>query len=90
MKEIKFKGKRKHGEEILTGDLNHINGVVYIFPRGTDTPLNSPDWFEVDDDSVTASGDLGELINELINKNEELTIALEQAMNQIHNLKHPF
>ena len=53
MREIKFRGKRKHGPEILTGDLNHIYGGVYIFPRNEDnTPSNSPDWFEVDPETV--------------------------------------
>jgi uncharacterized phage protein (TIGR01671 family) len=52
MREIKFRGKRKNGTEILIGDLNHINGKVYILPRTKDTPLNSPDWFEVDEETV--------------------------------------
>lgn len=47
MREIKFRGKRKNGEEILIGDLNHINGNVFIFPREENSILNSPDWFEV-------------------------------------------
>lgn len=46
--EILFRGKRKDGPEILIGDLNGINGKVFIFPRTEDAPLNSPDWFEVD------------------------------------------
>lgn len=47
MREIKFRGRRKVGTEWLIGDLNHIDGKVFIFPRTEDTPLNSPDWFEV-------------------------------------------
>lgn len=52
MREIKFRGKRKHGSEWLIGDLNHIDGQVFVFPRTDDTPLNSPDWFEVDPKTV--------------------------------------
>lgn len=52
MREIKFRGKRKNGPEILIGDLNHIQGSVFIFPRTEDTPTNSPDWFEVDLNTV--------------------------------------
>ena len=56
MRDIRFRGKRKHGPEILTGDLNHIYGGVYIFPRNEDnTPSNSPDWFEVDPETVGQS-----------------------------------
>lgn len=52
-REIKFRGKRKgEGGEWLVGDLNHIEGGVYIFPRTEDTPLNSPDWFEVIPESI--------------------------------------
>ena len=52
MRTIKFRGKRKHGGEWLIGDLNHIDGQVFVFPRTDDTPLNSPDWFEVDPKTV--------------------------------------
>jgi hypothetical protein len=52
MREIKFKGKRKHGDEILIGDLNQINGQVFIFARAEDIPFNSTDWFEVDPETV--------------------------------------
>lgn len=52
MREIKFRGRRKYGKEWLIGDLNHIDGNVFIFPRTNDTPLNSPDWFEVDPKTV--------------------------------------
>jgi uncharacterized phage protein (TIGR01671 family) len=52
MREIKFRGKRKNGSELFIGDLNHINGKVYILPRTEDTPLNGPDWFEVDEETV--------------------------------------
>ena len=47
-----MRGKRKHGSEWLIGDLNHIDGQVFVFPRTDDTPLNSPDWFEVDPETV--------------------------------------
>lgn len=52
MRTIKFRGRRKNGTEWLYGDLNHIQGAVYIFPRDTDAPLNSPDWFEVEPETV--------------------------------------
>jgi len=52
MRQIKFRGKRINGNEILIGDLNHINGLVYIFPRTEEAPLNSPDWFQVEPESV--------------------------------------
>jgi hypothetical protein len=51
-REIKFRGKRINSNEWIIGDLNHIEGQVYIFPRTDDTPLNSPDWFEVIPESV--------------------------------------
>lgn len=51
-REIKFRGRRKHGNEILIGDLNHVNGQTFIFPRTEDTLSNSPDWFEVDAETV--------------------------------------
>lgn len=54
MREIRFRGKRLHGPELIIGDLNHIDGKVYIFPRVPDDkyPPNSPDWFEVDPETV--------------------------------------
>lgn len=52
MREIKVRGRRKYGSEWLIGDLNHIDGQVFVFPRTDDTPLNSPDWFEVDPETV--------------------------------------
>jgi len=54
MIQITFKGKRKGGDEWLEGDLNHIDGAVYIFDRheGTDYELNSPDFFEVEPETV--------------------------------------
>lgn len=48
---IKFRGKVSSGEWMI-GDLNQIGGKFYIFPRQQDVPLNSPDWFEVDPDTV--------------------------------------
>ena len=53
MREIIFKAKWKHSpHEWITGDLNHIEGSVFIFPRTEDFPLNSPDWFEVNPSTV--------------------------------------
>lgn len=52
MREIKFRGKRKGGNEWLIGDLNHIDGKTYIFDRSQNAPLNSSDWFEVDPKTV--------------------------------------
>jgi len=54
MIQISFKGKRKGGEEWLEGDLNHIDGRVYIFDRHKDTAYeyNSPDFFEVEPETV--------------------------------------
>lgn len=49
--QVKFRGKRKGGDEWLIGDLNHIQGGVFIFPR-ENAPLNSPDWFEVEPSSI--------------------------------------
>lgn len=48
-KEIKFRGNRIGApHEILIGDLNFIHeGRPFIFQRTPETPLNSPDWFEV-------------------------------------------
>lgn len=71
-RKIIFRGRRKNGKEILTGDLNHIEGKVYIFPRTEeDFPgkFNSPDWFEVDPDTVgqewiSAKDELPEIPNE--------------------------
>lgn len=43
---MKFRGKRKYGNEVITGYYNAIDGVHhYIF---NDDNLNSPDWFEID------------------------------------------
>lgn len=49
--EIEFRGKRKNGNEWLIGDLNHIDGLVFIFPRNT-TDSNSPDYYEVVPETV--------------------------------------
>lgn len=51
-REIKFRGKRKCGPEWLVGDLNNIDNTIFIFPYRDDAPLNSPDWFEVDTETV--------------------------------------
>lgn len=52
MREIEFRGKRTGGTEWLYGDLNQIDGKVFIMDRRPETPLNSPDWFEVDPETV--------------------------------------
>jgi hypothetical protein len=51
-REILFKGITKSSKEWISGDLNHIEGSVFIFPRAEDFPLNSPDWFEVIPETV--------------------------------------
>ena len=51
-REIKFRGKQKFGTEWITGDINHIDGEVFIFDRSENAPLNSPDWFEVSPETV--------------------------------------
>lgn len=51
MLNVKFRGKRKRGDEWIIGDLNHIQGGVFIFPR-VSAPLNSTDWFEVEPSSI--------------------------------------
>lgn len=52
MRMIQFRGLRTDGSEWLIGDLNHIDGKVYIFPRDGSASLNSPDWFEVKPKSI--------------------------------------
>jgi uncharacterized phage protein (TIGR01671 family) len=52
MRDITFRGIRKGSKDFLIGDLNHIDGTVYIFPRGEDVPCNSTDWFEVEPNTV--------------------------------------
>lgn len=43
---MKFRAKRKYGNEVITGYYNAIDGVHhYIFNNDN---LNSPDWFEID------------------------------------------
>ena len=51
-REILFRGIRKGTNEFLFGDLNHIDGGVYIFPRSEDGDLNSPDFYEVVPETV--------------------------------------
>src|SRR5690606_14767747 len=36
----------------IYGDLNHIDDKVYIFDRDPNGDLNSPDWYEVDPETV--------------------------------------
>lgn len=64
MRTIKFRGKRVGGSEWIVGDLNNIYGKVFIFPRQEDSPLNSPDWFEVNPESVAQFTGLNENSNE--------------------------
>jgi len=54
MREIKFRGKRKHGKELLIGDLvRTCNGGPCIFPVDDDSlGLNSPDYYEVDESTI--------------------------------------
>jgi uncharacterized phage protein (TIGR01671 family) len=52
MRNYIFRGKRKGGKEWLIGDLNRIEGKVYVFERGESAHLHSPDWFEVIPESV--------------------------------------
>lgn len=50
---IKFRAKRKGApHEWLIGDLANIEDKVYIFDRGNNAPLNSPDWYEVIPETV--------------------------------------
>lgn len=50
MREIKFRGKKKSDNTWIIGDLNHINGKVYVFDR--ETALNSTDDYEVHPETV--------------------------------------
>lgn len=52
MRKIKFRGKLVDNGEWIEGDLNYISNGVFIFPRDGNSPLNSPDWFEVDPETV--------------------------------------
>lgn len=65
---IQFKAQRKGDTEILIGDLNHIDGLMFVFPRheGPGT-TNSPDYYEVDPATVQMlttreDGELPELL----------------------------
>lgn len=52
-REILFRGKRKDApHQWIAGDLNHIDGNVYIFDRDPNSDLNSPDWYEVNPETV--------------------------------------
>lgn len=51
MREILFRGKRKAKQGVwLHGDLTRIDGKVYIWPD--DGSINSPDWYEVREETV--------------------------------------
>lgn len=51
-REIKFRGKRKDTpNDWISGDLNHKEGSVFIFPRNGDSN-NSPDYYEVIPETV--------------------------------------
>ena len=49
--EILFRGKRRHNGEWVFGDLNHIEGKVYIFSRNPDS-FDSPNNYEIDPETV--------------------------------------
>jgi uncharacterized phage protein (TIGR01671 family) len=62
---IKFKGIKKSDKKWIIGDLNHIDGKVYILDRQTDGDnMNSPDDYEVIPETV------GQFTG-LIDKNEK-------------------
>lgn len=47
---MKFRAKRKYGNEVITGYYSAIDGVHhYIFNADN---LNSPDWFEIDPTTI--------------------------------------
>ena len=50
--EYLFRGIRKNSNQWLKGDLNYIEGRVYIFDRSDDGDLNSPDRYEVIPETV--------------------------------------
>lgn len=86
MREIKFRGNRKNGTEWIFGDLNHINGSVFIFDRSPEAPLNSPDWFEVIPESVgqftgLKDGDIDVYEGDIVqNGSEYLVICFENGV----------
>jgi len=80
MREIIFKAKRKHSpHEWITGDLNHIDGNVFIFPRTEDAPLNSPDWFEVNISTVCQYTEVNDYIGNKIFDCDRLSFKLQVA-----------
>ena len=50
--EYLFRGIGKNSNQWLKGDLNYIDGGVYIFDRSDDGDLNSPDRYEVIPETV--------------------------------------
>jgi uncharacterized phage protein (TIGR01671 family) len=53
MREIKFRGKRKNGSDIFIGDLvRTCNGAIHVFPHEKDLGYNSPDYYEVDPETI--------------------------------------
>ena len=50
--EYLFRGIRKNSNQWLKGDLNYIEGRLYIFDRSDDGDLNSPDRYEVIPETV--------------------------------------
>lgn len=66
MREIKFRGKRKHGHEWLYGDLVQIKGLWHIFEREEREVSYSPEWYEVDPETV------GQLLREKAKADQDI------------------
>lgn len=50
---MKFRAKRKYGNEVITGYYNAIDGVHHYILK--DDNLNGPDWFEIDPTTLAMS-----------------------------------